>query len=140
MTRVVSLALGLVACGTTSEKQMQDTGISCEERLDDLIDCTPAYEPTYAEVFENTLRPSCGKTGVSCHAEGRQAGLGFVDAEQAYRDLHETSVVQAGAPACSRLVARLRETDPKLRMPPGRALDAAEVCAIVRWIERGALP
>lgn len=102
-------------------------------------ECTPAYDPTYANVFSRTLQPSCGKAGVSCHAEGRQGNLGFVDADDAHRAMIEdTGAVVPGDAACSRLVARLITDDGNLRMPPGRPLADDEICAVVQWIERGA--
>jgi len=102
--------------------------------------CTPAYEPSYEQVFAKTLQPTCAKSGVSCHASsGRQGGLAFDDADEAYRMMLEsTRVVVAGDPGCSELVARLAATDGNVRMPPGRSLDASEQCAITQWIARGA--
>jgi hypothetical protein len=100
--------------------------------------CAPSYEPTYDAVYANTLKPSCAKSGVSCHAStGRQGGLNFDDAEDAYTALKRRSVVP-GEPACSDLVRRIGALDGNVRMPPGRSLPADEQCSIVRWIERGA--
>ena len=50
----------------------------------------------------------------------------------------EEARVIAGDPACSLLVERLVSSDPKLQMPPGNPLSAAERCALVQWIEKGA--
>jgi hypothetical protein len=102
--------------------------------------CTPLYEPSYASVFANTLRPTCAKSGVSCHAStGRQGGLSFEDESESYTQLLETTkVVRAGDPICSPLVARLVATDGKVRMPPGRSIDLAEQCSIIQWIANGA--
>lgn len=100
--------------------------------------CAPAYEPTYANVFSRTLQPSCGKPGVSCHAnEGRQGGISFADESSAYDAIVGKSV-RAGDPACSDLVARITSTDGMVRMPPGASLPLGERCAIVRWIAEGA--
>lgn len=102
--------------------------------------CTPLYEPTYANVFARTLKPTCAKSGVSCHAStGRQGGLAFEDEGDSYRQLLEvTGVVRPGDSSCSRLVALLVSNDGKVRMPPGRSLDAAEQCAVIQWIANGA--
>jgi len=100
--------------------------------------CTPAYEPTYTNVFATTLGPSCAKSGASCHAEGAQGGLSFLDASDAYESLFTRNAVVASGVTCSPLVARLESTDGKLRMPPGRALPEGEICAIRRWIAAGA--
>jgi cytochrome c len=102
------------------------------------LSCTPPYDPTFANVFEKTLKPTCAKSGVSCHAvTGRQGGVAFEDADDAYRGLLEGKV-SAGDPACSAVYVRVAATDPNVRMPPGRSIDPAEQCAIARWIANGA--
>jgi hypothetical protein len=102
-------------------------------------ECAPLYEPTFDRVFARTLKPTCAKSGVSCHsAAGHQGGLAFEDADTSYRLLAQRGVVRVGDPACSGLVARVASSDPNLRMPPGLALSAAEQCALVRWIADGA--
>lgn len=101
--------------------------------------CAPLYEPTYEQVFARTLKPSCALSGVSCHAStGAQGGLVFEDPAEAHQRLLDSGRVKPGDPACSELVRRLASTEPMVRMPPGRPLDAAEQCAIVRWIANGA--
>lgn len=102
--------------------------------------CTPLYEPSYANVFAQTLQPTCAKSGVSCHASsGKQGGVAFDDADVAYTQLLETTqAVRAGDPACSAIVARVVATDGNVRMPPGRSIDPGEQCAIIQWIANGA--
>jgi hypothetical protein len=102
--------------------------------------CSPLYEPSYDNVFAKTLKPTCAKSGVSCHAStGRQGGLAFEDADEAYRLMTETTKsIRPGDPRCSSLVLRISATDGLVRMPPGRSLGAAEQCSIVQWIANGA--
>lgn len=102
--------------------------------------CVPAYEPTFSNVFTKTLLPSCGKSGVSCHAEGAQGGYRFLEQGEAYRNLHDGNDVVAGNAPCSGLVTRLEATSGKVRMPPGRSLPEGEICAVRRWIAEGAKP
>jgi hypothetical protein len=102
--------------------------------------CAPAYEPTFSNVFTKTLLPSCGKSGVSCHAEGAQGGYRFLEQGEAYRNLHDGNDVVAGNAPCSGLVTRLEATSGKVRMPPGRSLPEGEICAVRRWIAEGAKP
>lgn len=100
--------------------------------------CAPAYEPTFTNVFERTLKPSCGRGGAACHtATGRQGGLVFENVDEAYEGL-QAGPVAAGDPDCSGIVVRVTAADPNVRMPPGRALAAEEQCAIARWIADGA--
>ena len=101
--------------------------------------CTPAYEPTFEQVFAKTLQPTCAKSGVSCHAStGKQGGLDFEQIEGAYENLVARQSVVANDPACSALVYRVTATDGKVRMPPGRSIDPGEQCAIITWIANGA--
>ncbi|RMG12833.1 MAG: hypothetical protein D6729_16050 [Deltaproteobacteria bacterium] len=106
--------------------------------------CTPLYAPEYAEIFERTLRPTCGQPGTSCHGvDGAQAGLVFDEADAAYTRLLEGAgnrppVVVPGNAACSPLVVRIESTDPKRVMPPGQPLSEAVRCALEQWIDAGA--
>lgn len=102
--------------------------------------CTPLYEPSYDNVFAKTLKPTCAKSGVSCHAStGRQGGLAFEDADESYKLLLETTqAVRAGDPSCSAIVGRIVATSGTVRMPPGRSLEAAEQCSVIQWIANGA--
>lgn len=101
--------------------------------------CAPLYEATYAQIFARTLQPTCAKAGVSCHgAGGGQGGLSFLDADRAHATLIDRGLVKPGDARCSELAIRIKASDPNVRMPPGRSLDAAEVCAIQKWIAEGA--
>jgi len=129
--RVPALLFFLSSCGD------EPTAAPCVPATYD-ASCTASYEPTYDAVFANTLKPSCAKSGVSCHAStGKQGGLDFEDAEGAFTALRRRAVVP-GRPECSDLVRRLGATDGNVRMPPGRSLPAGEQCSVARWIERGA--
>lgn len=98
----------------------------------------PLYDPTFENVFDNTLKPSCGTGGTACHApEGAQAGLVLADVDAAHAALLEGRV-EPGDAACSLMMQRLESDDPGFQMPPGRKLRDAERCAIQRWIEGGA--
>src|SRR4051812_46076337 len=66
--------------------------------------CTPAYDPTYDNVYASTFQPTCAKSGFSCHSpEGHQGGLNFFDKEAVYGQLLDHAV-KAGSPECSNLV------------------------------------
>jgi cytochrome c551/c552 len=126
--------VGLVACDDTAPASPAP---AC---LDGGVDtsCTPAYEPTYDALYANTLHPTCAKSGVSCHAStGKQAGLNFDDADDAYKVL-TAQMVRPGEPACSVLVHRIVADTGTIRMPPGRSLPPGEQCAIIKWVADGA--
>ncbi len=100
--------------------------------------CAPAYEPTYDALYDNTFKPGCAASGVSCHAStGRQGGIDFDDREASYTALTQ-NMLRAGRPECSIVVRRVIATDGKVRMPPGRSLPPGEQCAIIKWIADGA--
>ncbi len=131
MTRGGTLVLLLFACGTPEEPAPLCTTYEPS--------CAVLYEPTYEQIFNRTLKPTCGKPGVSCHAEsGKQGGLAFEDIDRAYALLQERGAVKAGDPRCSKVAARIGATDPNIRMPPGLSLHPAEICTIQKWIENGA--
>jgi hypothetical protein len=113
-----------------------DAGEACPDAPTET--CTPSYEPTFANVFAKTLAPSCAKSGVSCHAEGAQGGLSFLDENRAYEILATHRSVVANGASCSPMVTRLEAVDGKVRMPPARSLPEGEICAVRRWIEAGA--
>ena len=103
--------------------------------------CTPRYQPTFANLYANTLRDSCGSQSGVCHsATGRRGGLSMESADVAFAQLTDaaTDRVVAGNPACSELVVRLHGTGEGYLMPPGAPLPAADRCAIEQWIAAGA--
>lgn len=107
-------------------------------------ECQPLYEPTFANIFQNTLAPSCGVAGVACHApEGAAGGLVFADIEQAHAQLvgADGRIVPADDPGnigCGSLLSRLGSDDPGYQMPPFAPLPEAELCAIRQWVVAGA--
>lgn len=104
-------------------------------------DCTPQYEPTFDNIYNNTLSLQCGLPGNACHStEGHQGGLVLDDPESAYNLLVESSdprVIKSDA-SCSEITRRIDPNGPGPRMPPGGMLDPGVVCAIEQWIEAGA--
>lgn len=102
--------------------------------------CTPRYAPTFDNVYNNTLRESCGSDSVACHsAAGKRGGLSMASADVAYAQLTDAERVVAGDPACSEIVVRMHGRGESYLMPPGAPLADADRCAIERWIADGAL-
>ncbi len=134
-----ALSVALVASAGCGESDKGEVCVPVDAGAAN-VPCTPLYEPSFDQVFARTLQPTCAKSGVSCHStRGRQGGLAFDDADEAYRMmLDETRTVRAGDPSCSSLVGRIVATTGDVRMPPGRSLDIGEQCAIVQWIANGA--
>ena len=104
-------------------------------------DCVPQYEPTFDNVFSNTLDSSCSVGGGSCHtSQGAKGGLVLEDPDVAYQLLVGSSspLVVPGDPECSPLMWRLESADLGEVMPPGSPLSEVERCAILTWIRNGA--
>jgi hypothetical protein len=124
----IAAAVALGACGS-DELPCVDVDLTCQ----------PLYEPTFDQVFANTLAPKCGTAGSACHSrDGHKAGLVLDDIDLAYQLLVDGGRVEPGAPSCSTLVARVYAASSKQRMPPGRTLADAERCALLQWVAAGA--
>ena len=129
------LCLTVVACADKEAVVEADTCVEVE------TDCTPQYEPTWDNVFAETLQPTCGVGGSSCHAtDGAKGGLVLDDTDTAWSGLVEDGRVLEGDAGCSLLIGRLESEDSAEQMPPGDRLSEEERCAVRLWIENGAEP
>jgi hypothetical protein len=100
--------------------------------------CAPLYPPTFANVYNMTLRPSCGSANSSCHsASGAKGGLSLADEQTAYDGLLNTRV-KPGDPGCSEMVVRSSSPGTDYEMPPGGGLSPAARCALLQWVQAGA--
>jgi hypothetical protein len=128
---LVLACVALLSCGDSEKPAPACTTVD--------LNCTPAYEPTFDQVFAKTLKPSCAKTGPSCHNNvGKRRGLIFEDPDTAYQLLQQQGVVHGGDAACSEVVVKVTSTDPLVRMPPAASIPLGEQCAIVHWVQDGA--
>lgn len=99
------------------------------------VTCAPLYEPTFANVHANTLAEGCGGDRSSCHADG---DLSFADPDTAHAALIER-YVKPGDASCSEMIVRVVGVGKDYQMPPGDPLDDAEACALVQWVQAGAM-
>lgn len=103
--------------------------------------CAPLYQPTWDNVFANTLAPKCGTGGTGCHeGAGSKGGLRLDESEIAYRGLTSSikNYVEPGDVGCSELIQRIYSTSSALVMPRGAPLSEAERCALTQWVSAGA--
>jgi hypothetical protein len=103
--------------------------------------CDPLYEPTFDNVFAQTLNDKCADA--PCHdAQMPQADLSYVDPDQAYDLLLGISDsrqrILPGDPGCSLLIRRIESMNPGFQMPPGAMLSEQERCSVRQWIAEGA--
>jgi len=102
--------------------------------------CAAGYVPTFDNVYKNTLQPTCGSTMSSCHsASGRAGGMSFQDQQTAYEGLL-AGRVKPGNPACSKMIVRTSSPGEDYQMPPGDPLQAPAACALIQWVQNGAMP
>ena len=108
-------------------------------------DCPALYQPTFANVFQNTLEKHCAVTG--CHVEPNPTGgMALDDFGTAYDNLvNKKSAngeprVKPADVQCGKLIVRLSSVDEPWSMPPGSGshLMATELCSIRQWIANGA--
>ena len=95
--------------------------------------------------FNRDIRPILSRNCFACHGpdeHDRQAGLRLDDPAAAAAELESgLRAIVPGAPQRSELVARIREQDPDLVMPPPEShhvLDEAQKQLLERWIAAGA--
>ena len=85
------------------------------------------------ELFETKVRPLLARECYGCHGQARMGGLRLDQRESALR------VIAPGQPDESRLMRAVLRTDPKLKMPPAKALAAEDVEVLRVWIRAGAI-
>lgn len=142
---VVVMVFALTVCSIESDPAGDpgsDGMTACDGPT--LDTCIPAYEPTWSNVYAQTIVPSCQGTA-ECHESSfamgaSPQGLYFEDSAQSLAVLLEGGVprVVPGQPRCSPLLERLLADDPLAGMPPADPLPQDELCAVVQWIEQGA--
>jgi mono/diheme cytochrome c family protein len=78
------------------------------------------------------LKARCAK----CHTAGTYKGKVSMDTRE---DLIASKALQPGNSGKSKLIARITEADPEMRMPPaGDPLSDAQIATLRRWIDEGA--
>ena len=112
--------------------------------------CVPAVSslaaPSESISFNHDIRPILSHNCIACHGpdeHDRQAGLRLDVREAAIAELDSgLRAIVPGKPDESELVARIRETDPDVVMPPPESnhrLSAEQKDLLVRWITAGAV-
>jgi hypothetical protein len=101
--------------------------------------CSPGYVPTFENVYNNTLRMGCGAMRSACHSAGGAGELSFADQATAYTELMRGHV-KPGDPSCSELIVRTSSPGEDYQMPPGDPLTAEARCALIQWVQLGAMP
>ena len=98
---------------------------------------TPVQE---AQHFHSTVLPILRENCFRCHGEKDQGGLRLNSREAALKGGEsEVPAVVPGKTEDSELIARIKETDESLRMPPtGTGLKPDQIAVLEKWIASGA--
>ena len=102
-----------------------------------LISC----EPNKQIDFNAEIKPIINKKCISCHGGVKKtAGFSLLFEKEALADTDEGSpAIIPGDSKNSRLIQRLHETDPELRMPYHKPkLSQNEIDLLTKWIDQGA--
>ena len=105
-------ALALLFCGVGCNGETSADGVpECTDVALDVEGCSLLFQPTFDNVFDQVLKPTCGKEGGACHGDsealGAMNGLVFEEIDGAYDNLIDGGYVTPGDPICSELVVRL---------------------------------
>ncbi len=119
--------------------------LGCDDASTEEVDpdfvktCSPLYTPSFADLHERTLLPSC--TTGACHGDTAPAAyLNFQTPAGTYTALvgdgSGTRLVVPGDQVASVLIQRIDSSTRS--MPPGQPLSDEERCVIHKWVESGA--
>ncbi len=99
-----------------------------------------AAEQPATSADAQAVRKILGSKCYSCHGSlGQKAGLRVDTLAAMLKGGDSGPALEPGKPDESEIVARVTETDPKLRMPPeGNPLDSGQLETLRRWIAAGA--
>jgi mono/diheme cytochrome c family protein len=98
---------------------------------------SPLMSAEQEQFFETKVRPVLVNNCYSCHASAAKAGLRLDSREGVLAGGKSGDIVVPGHPEQSTLSTAVHYSDPKLQMPPRKALKPDEVAAIDRWIADG---
>ncbi|MEZ5356920.1 MAG: PSD1 and planctomycete cytochrome C domain-containing protein [Bryobacteraceae bacterium] len=99
---------------------------------------TAALPGQDTDLYEREVRPLIEANCLGCHNQKiRMSGLSLATRSDAIAGGKRGVVITPGKPGESRILQVLRHDDP-VKMPPGRALPAADIAKVERWISQGA--
>jgi mono/diheme cytochrome c family protein len=92
-----------------------------------------------SDFFESKVRPILAENCFDCHTDDPQARLRLDSREGVLRGGRSGPAIVPGDPDGSLLLKKVRESNPKLRMPKGGQLTAAQIEALATWVRDGAV-
>src|SRR5438067_1518436 len=99
-----------------------------------------AAEPgNSAEQFELAVRPLLASKCYSCHTDMKSGGLQLDSREHILTGGKSGPAIISGDPDGSLLIQAIRQTHPRLKMPPGGKLKDDQIDAVAAWVKAGAV-
>src|SRR5689334_24411796 len=98
-----------------------------------------ALAQTSSDFFETRVRPVLAKNCYGCHTDSKMGGLRLDSADAVKQGGKSGPPIVAGKPDDSLLIQAIRQTHPRLKMPPGGKLKDEEIAAITEWVNAGAV-
>lgn len=89
--------------------------------------------------FELHVRPVLAGRCYSCHTDAKSGGLRLDSREGLLAGGKSGPAIKPGDAENSLLIQAIRQTHPKLKMPPGGKLKDNEIEAIAAWVKAGAI-
>jgi hypothetical protein len=99
--------------------------------------CCAQNDPV--EFFETKVRPVLAKNCFSCHTQSKLGGLEMTSREALLKGGNSGPAINVERPDESLLIQAIRQTHPRLKMPPTGKLGGDEIRDLYAWIHRGAV-
>ena len=96
-----------------------------------------AAEPS--DYFELHVRPVLATRCYTCHTDAKSGGLQLDTRDHMLAGGKSGPAIKPGDPDNSLLMQAIRQTHPRLKMPPGGKLKDEEIAAIATWVKSGAV-
>ena len=94
---------------------------------------------TPEDYFEMHVRPVLATKCYTCHTDAKSGGLQLDSREHMLTGGKSGPAIKPGDPDNSLLMQAIRQTHPRLKMPPGGKLPDDQIEAIATWIKNGAV-
>jgi mono/diheme cytochrome c family protein len=91
------------------------------------------------QLFEAKIRPLFAARCFECHRDASKGGLTIGSRESLLRGGGSGAAIVSGDPDASLLIQAVSRTHKRLKMPPGKPLEAREILALRQWVKAGAV-
>ena len=99
----------------------------------------PARQKADEQFFEAKIRPLLTMRCFECHRDDSKGGLSMASRGTLVRGGGSGAAIVPGEPERSLLFQAVSRTHKRLKMPPGKPLEAREVQDLRKWIQAGAI-